>query len=867
MPIPTPPAEFERFFRLSLDLLLIIDQEGKILTVNPAWERMLGFSPEEMLGSSIFDFIHPEDRAPSVEAAKGLAEGVDVVQFENRYRVKRGGHRWISWSATSISETSHIYAVGREFQAQKEAEERLDASTRELEELRVALDEHAIVSITDLEGRILYANDHFCQISKYSREELLGQDHRILNSGYHSKAFFQGLWESLRQGKVWHGTVRNRAKDGSLYWVSSTMVPLKDREGRPTRFLSIRVDVSETLRLSEQLRSSWEMLFNLSQQIPGVVYQFQLFPDGHSCFPFASEAIRDIYEVSPEEVREDASPVLKVLHPEDLERVDASIAASAQSLEPWVAEYRVVLPRQGLRWRLGVARPQRMADGSTLWHGFVTDITEQRLKEEKLRASEEKFRVLFQQSTDAHLLFDATGIIDCNQAAITLLGAQSKSQLLNLHPAVLSPEFQPDGERSLEKSVRMDRIAREQGYHRFEWIHQKLDGTRFPVEVTLNPVTLQGKPTLLVVWHDLTEQKRAEEALNSAVALLTTTLDSTTDGILVVAKDRSISLFNVQFVEIWRIPKAILDLRDDKRILGYVLSQLKDPVAFLAKVQDLYDHPDESSFDLIHLADGRLLERFSRPHLVGGETVGRVWSFRDVTERAALDRLKSEFVSTVSHELRTPLTSIRGSLGLVSSGALGALSDEARSLVEIACRNSERLSNLINDLLDSEKIESGAITFQHERVALAALLEQSITDNQGYAEVHGIQFRLGEIPPGAEVIVDRGRFLQVMSNLLSNAAKFSPKGSQVEIGAEVEDTRFRISVTDHGSGIPPEFYDRIFQKFSQADSSDTRQKGGTGLGLSITKSIVEKMGGSISFKSQVGRGTTFEFTLRRPPQA
>ncbi len=864
MPIPTPPTEFERFFHLSLDLLLIIDQEGKILTLNPAWERLLGFTQAEMSGRSIFEFILPEDQLSSIDAAKGLTEGIDVVHFENRYLRKGGGHRWFSWSATFIGETNHIYAVGRDVQAQKEAEAGLADTLEELREMRHALDEHAIVSMTDLEGRIIYANDRFCEISKYSREELLGQDHRILKSGFHSDAFFRDLWGTLQAGNVWRGVLRNRAKDGSPYWVSSTMVPLKGAKGLVDRYLSIRVDITETMRLNERVRASWELLSNLSRQIPGVIYQFRLFPDGRSCFPFASEAIREAYEVTPEAVQEDASAVFQRIHPDDLAHVQASIAESAATLEPWTAEYRVVLPRQGLRWRLGVARPQRLEDGSTLWHGFITDITEQRKTEEVLRSSEEKFRVLFEWSTDAHLLFDESGITDCNQATITMLRAQDKAQILKLHPAVLSPEFQPDGERSLDKSIRMDRLAREKGYHRFEWIHRKLDGTLFPVEVTLSPVTLQGKPTLLVVWHDLTDQKKGEEALSSAVSLLTTTLDSTADGILVVSGDRAVSLYNQQFVEIWRIPEAVLAARDDRQTLAYTLSQLLDPAAFITKVEELYAHPNESSFEVIRLLDGRVLERYSRPQVVEGQVVGRVWSFRDVTEKAALDRLKSEFVSIVSHELRTPLTSIRGSLGLVAGGALGELSPEAKALLEIASRNSERLSNLINDLLDSEKIESGAALFKLERMALAPLLEQSVADNRGYAEPLGVQFHLQEGFAGTEALVDRGRFLQVMSNLLSNAAKYSPRGGRVVISVEAHPAGFRVSVTDQGEGIPPEFYGRIFQKFSQADSSDTRQKGGTGLGLSITKSIVERMGGVITFHSQVGKGTTFTFTVRRP---
>lgn len=233
---------------------------------------------------------------------------------------------------------------------------------------------------------------------------------------------------------------------------------------------------------------------------------------------------------------------------------------------------------------------------------------------------------------------------------------------------------------------------------------------------------------------------------------------------------------------------------------------------------------------------------------------------QDVTERLALDRMKDEFVSMVTHELRTPLTSIRGALSLAASGALGDLPPKVQEVMDIAARNGEQLTQLINDLLDVEKVESGNMTFRMEPLPLRPFLEQALANNLGYADVHGVGLRLGDLAPDLEVEADRGRLHQVMSNLLSNAIKHSRRNGRVEVDAVADEAFVRVSVTDHGEGIPPEFYGRIFQKFSQADA---RRKGGTGLGLTITKAFVERMGGRIGFRSQLGVGTTFEFTVRR----
>lgn len=236
---------------------------------------------------------------------------------------------------------------------------------------------------------------------------------------------------------------------------------------------------------------------------------------------------------------------------------------------------------------------------------------------------------------------------------------------------------------------------------------------------------------------------------------------------------------------------------------------------------------------------------------------GLVW---DVTEPQRVERLKNEFVATVSHELRTPLTSIRGSLGLVAGGAAGKLPERAQGLVNIALNNCERLTQLINDILDMEKLESDRQRFDVRRMNVAELVTRSLEENSGFAHSLGVDFTTPEPLSDVDVLVDPGRFLQVMANLLSNASKFSPPGAVIEVRARASQGRVRVSVRDFGKGIPPEFQPRLFQKFSQADSSDSRRLAGTGLGLAISRAIVERLGGHIGFETGPG-GTTFYFDL------
>lgn len=234
---------------------------------------------------------------------------------------------------------------------------------------------------------------------------------------------------------------------------------------------------------------------------------------------------------------------------------------------------------------------------------------------------------------------------------------------------------------------------------------------------------------------------------------------------------------------------------------------------------------------------------------------------RDITERKRIEKMKNEFVSTVSHELRTPLTSIKGSLGLVTSGALGDIPEKMDKLINIANSNCTRLTNLINDILDLEKIKAGKYEFMYEEVEINSLIDQSVILNQSYADQFRMKIKVVKFAPEYFVKADKNRLLQVISNLFSNAVKFSNLGGEVIIKTECENGHVRVSFIDNGIGIPDDAKHKIFQSFSQVDSSDTRSKGGTGLGLSICKLIVENMGGSIDFESTVKKGSTFFFTI------
>ena len=228
-----------------------------------------------------------------------------------------------------------------------------------------------------------------------------------------------------------------------------------------------------------------------------------------------------------------------------------------------------------------------------------------------------------------------------------------------------------------------------------------------------------------------------------------------------------------------------------------------------------------------------------------------------------LSQMKSNFLSTVSHELRTPLTSISGSLSLVEGGVLGEVPEKIMEMIQLTSRNTDRLLSLVNDILDIEKLESGKMEYYKETIDVCELLERAVNENNGMAIKLGVQFSILDCDDSLNIHADHSRLMQVMSNLMSNAAKFSPQDGIVKLKAEKADDQIRISVTDDGPGISSAFRESIFEKFSQSKTFDNTHPGGTGLGLSICEAIIHQHDGVIDFFCPESGGTEFFFTL--PP--
>ncbi len=254
----------ENFFNLSLDLLCIAGTDGMFKKLSASFSRVLGYSQEELLSRPFIDFVHPNDVFSTLAAVGKLADGVSVINFENRYRCKDGSYRHLNWSGFPETTTGTLYCVARDV---TEA----NAAARSRLEILRGLDASAIVSITDSEGRISYVNDRFCEVSGFTRDELLGNSHHLINSGFHPKGYFKEIWETITAGKTWHGEICNRRKNGNLYWEDSAITPILGEEGQ-RQYIAIRFDITERKLAMAHLQTS-SRLVALGEMVAGVGHE------------------------------------------------------------------------------------------------------------------------------------------------------------------------------------------------------------------------------------------------------------------------------------------------------------------------------------------------------------------------------------------------------------------------------------------------------------------------------------------------------------------------------------------------------------------------------------------------------------------
>jgi PAS domain S-box-containing protein len=513
-----------------------------------------------------------------------------------------------------------------------------------------------------------------------------------------------------------------------------------------------------------------------------------------------------------------------------------------------------------------------MLEGLKYYQTIGRDITERKRAENTLIESEQRFRKIFEESPISILMTGKDfGILRANSSFCNLIGYTEEEIKLFTFRNFTHPDNIPKDEISLLKLT-----AGEIPLYQTEKKYIRKNGAILWGSTTVSIIRNNKDEVqfFLVMIEDITSRKKAAAELDNSVSLLRATLESTEDGLLVVDSSGKIVQFNQKFIEMWRIPDEIMKKAEDSVALEYVKNQLINPETFLNTIDHLYNKPDSTSSDTLEFTDGRIFERYSQPQIINGKSVGRVWSFRDITGRKKAeadliaekeraqesDRLKTAFLHNVSHEIRTPMNAIIGFSTLLNDPEL---SDEDRNqYIEIIFQSGSQLLSIINDIVDIANVESGQakanLSVFNLNAALKSLGEQfSIIGKKNNVSL-SVKTTLSD--DESTILTDHTKLIQILSNLINNAIKFTKDG-HVDFGYVLSEKFLEFYVKDSGIGIPSEYHSRIFDRFYQIDSAVSRQYSGAGLGLSICKGYVDLLGGTIDVESESGKGTIFRFTI------
>jgi diguanylate cyclase (GGDEF)-like protein/PAS domain S-box-containing protein len=596
--------------------------EGRVLDCNAAFCRMFGYaSREEVLGHPVsagyLSFTDRDRFKNRLQSENGL------TNFEQCLLRKDGSAVWVLNNATVLPSEDGLEPVVEgtmtDISEHKSAEEdlrRLAAIVRCSDDAIISLTTGGIIQTWNLGAERIYG---------YNSEEVLGTPIDILVLSGQANDI-QGVLEQVRIGnEVKHFETAHVRKDGGQIDIALTLSPMEDATGEVVGVSTIARDITHQKRAEEALLQSetqYRLLFE-SNPLPTWVFARKTLK-----FLAVNEAAIRHYGFSR---RQFLGMTIADIRPE--EDIPALLEATARLIH-------------GLHQEVGTWR-HRQKDGTIIdveivshdldFHGIEAelvaahDITERKRSEEMLQNSENKYRVLFEDSADANWLMDEKGFLDCNSAALQMFGYSAGA--LMLHPADISPPNQPDGTSSRAAAEQKIASAFLNGKERFEWLHQRKNGNVFPAEVCLTALTLSGRPRLLATVRDITERKQAEEALLFKTALLEAQAETTIDGILAVDESDHIVLANKQFGLNFGIPDELLSTRDDLIVRKQVMDQVEDPDAFVEKVKYLYNHRDEKSRDELRFKNGKIFDRYSAPLVDSrGRYRGRIWYFRDITD-------------------------------------------------------------------------------------------------------------------------------------------------------------------------------------------------------------------------------------------
>ncbi|MBF0417445.1 MAG: response regulator [Magnetococcales bacterium] len=751
-----------------------------------------------------------------------------------------------------------------------------------------------MVQVNPHTGAILEANQVFASMLGYALPEEL-KDQTVASITHPEELDFSfGLIQRLMRHEVpsFQTEKRYLKKDGQVVWgrVTASLIP---GNGDSAGFIVAAVeDITETRRLHSVIKESEARFKVVANSAPVLIWVAGLDKlctwFNQSWLDFTGRTMEQEY----------GNGWAEGVHPDDFQHCLDIYISHFDRRQPFSMIYRLCRHDGEWRWILDNGVPRYDEHGVFVGYiGSCVDVTDQHNLERLLQAQKdeltrlkEHYHLLFSDSPDAYLIMELDGgvISDCNRAAELMLRGE-RSQILGLRPYQVSPPLQPDGRPSFDAVTQIIQECLKYGHHRFEWMHRRLDGEDFWVEVTISVTEMEARRVLFVAWRDISERKRLELTLQVEIEKNKRFMKIMDDvDAYIFIKDRHLryQYANRLTLEMFRCSaEELVGARDESFFSS------KDALERLNSIDRRVVELGESTKEemiltMIHGGEERVYLEAKRPIY---DDDGTIWGLSgvstDITHQKRVEallrehqlrlieakeqaeqanRAKSDFLANMSHEIRTPMNAILGMADLLWESEL---KNEQRKFVQVFRSAGENLMGVINDVLDISKIEAGHLSL--ESIPFNLTEEMNVVREIMALRVNakGLQL-IQHIQPGVPefILGDPTRLRQIFLNLLSNAVKFTEKGSirfeaKCTTPTQADSVEITFSIEDTGIGIPENRLELIFEAFMQADSSVTRRFGGTGLGLAIVKKLVDMMGGQIQLTSRLGKGTTFTVTI------
>ena len=768
----------------------------------------------------------------------------------------------------------------------KRAEDQLRASLKEIGDLKAALDEHAIVAITDAQGKITYVNDKFCAISKYSREELLGQDHRIINSGFHPTEFIRDLWTTIAHGRVWHGEIKNRAKDGSFYWVDTTIVPFLNEKGKPRQYVAIRADITERKKIEEQLRASLKEVEDLKTALDE--HAIVAMTDAQGRITYVNDKFCAISKYSREELLgQDHRIINSGHHPTEFIR---DLWVTITHGRVWHGEIKNKAKDGSFYWVDTTIVPFLNDQGKPRQYVAIrADITERKKIEEQLRTSLQEVGDL-KAALDEHAIVamtDAQGRITFVNDKFCAISKYSREELLGQDHRIINSGFHStEFIRDLWTTIAHGKV-----WHG-EIKNKAKDGSFYWVDTTIVPFLKEnGKPRQYVaIRTDITERKRNEESLRDTQARLNSTLSAGSIGTWTwdLTHDR---LFADEFTA------RMFSLEPEAAAAGLPAEAYlralheEDRPGVVAALERAVETCGRYDIEYrVYRPDGECSWLQARGRVEGDEA-GKALHFHgavmDITERKEAQekvrRLNEEleqrviqrtaeleiankeleaFSYSVSHDLRAPLRAVDGFSQAVLEDFGPQLPEEGRHYLETIRGGAQRMGALIDDLLTFSRLSR--LPLNKRRVNPKRVVREALEELGFPIEGRAVEMRIGDLPLCQG---DAALLKQLWLNLLSNALKYTRQREPavIEVGCTPDDNEQAnvYFVRDNGAGFDMRYADKLFGVFQRLHRAEDFE--GTGVGLAIVQRIVHRHGGRVWAEAALDQGATFNFTLEGEP--